>query len=280
MALHYLGEAFDIHMGGEDLIFPHHENEIAQSEAATGKEFARFWIHNGWVTLGGEKMAKSTGHYFLIEDVLKDYRPNVIRLYLLKTHYRNQIDFSKDRLDEAKSAYLRIQTYIHGFKELPKDIKPLMFNEFTDAMNDDLNTPKALAIIYDLINKGYEEESADIAVSVLRYLDILGFKEEIPAEPYEDVMNILREVKKKLKTEKGDDLLEVVKSDFIDMLDNTKDVTDIFPLLVNLLLRTRNRLRKDKNYEFADYIRKRLIESGIQIYDKGIDASTYRVEAT
>ncbi len=278
MSLHYLGETFDIHMGGEDLIFPHHENEIAQSEAATGKKFARFWLHNGWVTLGGEKMAKSTGHYFLIEDVLKDYTPNVIRLYLLKTQYRNQIEFSRERLDEAKAAYLRIQTYVYGFRELAVIDKPLMLKEFTDAMNDDLNTPKALGILYDLVTKGYEEENADIAASVKSYLKILGFEEDVPTEPLGEVIGVLREVRDKLRTEKKDDMLGAIKSDFLEIMDKIKNVNDVFPAITSLLLDIRNRFRKEKNYESADYIRKRLIEIGIQIFDKEANVSTYRVE--
>ncbi|MEO0096454.1 MAG: cysteine--tRNA ligase, partial [candidate division WOR-3 bacterium] len=112
MSMHYLGESFDIHTGGEDLIFPHHENEIAQSEGATGKEFVHYWLHNGMVNITGEKMSKSTGRYFLMEDIVKDFSPNVIRLFLLKTHYRSPIEFSKERLEEAKSAFERIQTFI------------------------------------------------------------------------------------------------------------------------------------------------------------------------
>jgi len=278
MAMHYLGETFDIHMGGEDLIFPHHENEIAQSEAATGRKFAHFWLHNGWVTLGGEKMAKSTGHYFLIEDVLRDYAPNVIRLYLLKTQYRNQIEFSKERLDEARSAYLRIQAYTHGFRNVVGTEKPLMSKEFTEAMNDDLNTPKALGILYDLVAKGYEEDDVEIAASVASYLDILGFEKDIPIEPFSEVMGILRDVIDKLKTEKKMDMLDTVKDDFLNIMNKIKDINDAFPSATNLLLDIRNRFREKKNYEFADYIRKRLIEIGIQIYDKEANVSTYRVE--
>jgi cysteinyl-tRNA synthetase len=178
MSMHYLGETFDIHMGGEDLIFPHHENEIAQSIAATGKKFASYWVHNGWVTLSGEKMAKSTGHFYLIDELLKEYSPNVVRLYLIKTQHRTQIEFSEERLLEAKAAYLRIQTYVHGFRMLPRIEKPLKHEEFCAAMNDNLNTPKALGIIYDLVSDGYEHASADIAASVKVYLDILGFADD------------------------------------------------------------------------------------------------------
>lgn len=178
MSMHYLGESFDIHTGGEDLIFPHHENEIAQSEGATGREFVRYWLHNGMVNLAGEKMSKSTGHYFLIEDILKDYPPNVIRLFLLKTHYRSPMEFSKERLDEARSAYIRIKTYLDKHPVSIKEVAPLKEEEFLKAMDDDLNTPQAIGIIFDLVNMGYQNDSLEIATSIKRYLSILGFEEE------------------------------------------------------------------------------------------------------
>lgn len=277
MSMHYLGETFDIHTGGEDLIFPHHENEIAQSECATGKKFARYWLHNGWVTLAGEKMAKSTGHYFLIEDVLKDYRPNIIRLYLLKTQYRHQIEFSRARLNEAKAAYLRIQTYIHGFENLPETTEPLKLKEFTEAMDDDINTPMALGIIFDLIKQGYEKESLDIAASVVFYLNILGFAQDKPEQPIDEVMEVLREVKAQLKPEKST-LLNAAAQDLWNQLESINSSNEFFPNIVNVLLNMRNRLRKEKDYKLADFIRERLAQKGIQIFDKG-DISTFRVEA-
>lgn len=277
MSMHHLGETFDIHTGGEDLIFPHHENEIAQSECATGKKFARYWLHNGWVTLGGEKMAKSTGHYFLIEDILKDYRPNIIRLYLLKTQYRHQIEFSRERLDEAKAAYLRIQTYIHGFENLSETTEPLKLKEFTEAMNDDLNTPMALGIIFDLIKQGYEKDSLDIAASVKYYLDILGFVQDEPEQPLDEVMEVLRDVKAKIKDEKSG-LLDSAAQDLWNQLESIKSSNEFFPSIVNVLLGIRNQLRKEKEYGLADFIRERLAHKGIQILDKG-DVSTFRVEA-
>lgn len=276
MAMHHLGETFDIHTGGEDLIFPHHENEIAQSVCATGKKFAQYWLHNGWVLLGGEKMAKSTGHYFLIEDVLKDYRPNVIRLYLLKTQYRNQIEFSRERLEEAKAAYLRILTYIHGFEKLQPTTEPLKIEEFIEAMDDDLNTPKALGIIFDLIKQGYEKPDQEIAASVKSYLNILGFKEDIPQRPLCDAISVLHEVKQKLISEKSD-LLKKAAQDLWDHLEEIRMSEELFSTIVNILLDIRNQLRKKKNYELADFIREHLALKDIQILDHG-DTSSFRVE--
>jgi cysteinyl-tRNA synthetase len=287
MSMHYLGESFDIHTGGEDLIFPHHENEIAQSVAATDKEFARYWLHNGWVLLRGEKMSKSTGHYFLIEEVLKDYRPNIIRLYLLKTHYRSQVEFSKERLDEAMSAYARIADYLKEkeFRELPKSTTPLMLDEFTEAMNDDLNTSKALSIIFDLVTRGneklgteeYENECREISASIKYFLAILGFSQEIEYRP--ELMDVLHDVRKKLKDEGKGKLLDDIAGDFLKDFMSIKDESEFFPMMINLLLRIRDRLRQEKNYELADYIRQRLLQERILVYDGKTGASTYRTEA-
>jgi len=126
MSMKYLGETFDIHGGGQDLIFPHHENEMAQSEAATGKPFVKFWTENGMVNLGGEKMSKSTGTLFYIEDIAKQSDPEVVRYYLLTTHYRSPIDFSHERLSEAAVAYARLRAPLERAKawESSSDAKP------------------------------------------------------------------------------------------------------------------------------------------------------------
>uniref|UniRef100_A0A7C4TGY6 Cysteine--tRNA ligase n=1 Tax=candidate division WOR-3 bacterium TaxID=2052148 RepID=A0A7C4TGY6_UNCW3 len=211
MSMHYLGESFDIHTGGDDLIFPHHENEIAQSEGATGKKFVQYWVHNGMVKLTGEKMSKSTGHYFLIEDILKDYSGNVVRFFLLKSHYRTPVDFSKERLEEARLAYARIQNYLDRHNETVSEIKPLMWEEFCQAMDDDLNTPRALSVIFDLINKGYQNDQPEIANSLKVYLSILGFKEEkktdeISPKLLEMIIEIRNQLRKKKEYELSDEI--------------------------------------------------------------------------
>ncbi len=235
MSMHYLGETFDIHTGGEDLIFPHHENEIAQSEGATGKKFVQYWLHNGMVNITGEKMSKSTGRYFLIEEIVRDFSANVIRLFLLKTHYRSPIEFSKERLEEARSAYSRIQTFLDKFGRGDKNSNMQRLDEFTAAMNDDLNTPQALGIIFELINKGYETDDIGIAESIRQYLKILGFVEE------------------------------------------KRETDDLLPKLLEIILHLRNQLRKNKQYEMADEIRKKLNDLGIIINDN-LNESTYRRE--
>ena len=280
MSMRYLGETFDIHTGGEDLIFPHHENELAQSLAATGKPFARFWLHNGWVTLTGEKMSKSTGHYSPIKEVLKKYSANVIRMFMLKTHYRKQLAYDDERLDEARAALTTIKTYLDNaankYGEIKTISEPMMLDTFAEAMNDDLNTSRALSVIYELIKKGYEADDVRIAASVEYYLALLGFMKEssVAAEPCADVMVILSEVKKRLQNEERDELLNEIAGDCLGLLES-KGAGGVRPIVIDLLLDIRNKLRKEKNYELADYIRERLQENNIIVDDQG-DGSTFR----
>jgi cysteinyl-tRNA synthetase len=164
MAMRYLGESFDLHGGGEDLIFPHHENEIAQSEAATARPFVRCWLHNGFVNLGSEKMSKSLGNTLTIRDMVRRHDPEAIRLYLLGTHYRHPLEFSDERIAEAARALgrlsaLKAEAERIAAKESPP---PLGVNgglsdevaaqraRFEAAMDDDFNTPQALGVLFDL----------------------------------------------------------------------------------------------------------------------------------
>jgi cysteinyl-tRNA synthetase len=282
MSMKHLGETFDIHTGGEDLIFPHHENEIAQSSAATGKPFARYWFHNGWVTLSGEKMAKSTGHFFLIEDLLQEYNPNVIRMYLLKTNYRTQIDFQKERLEEAKAAYARVQTFINGVEELKSPDKPMMMDEFKAAMDDDLNTSKALGIIFEMVKLGYEEKDEEkamfIAASAQEYLSILGFRKDRPQQPFLDIMHAFRTIKNKLSEENKTQLFEEGKNSLWDQICTMESEDKIVSVIIHTLLDIRNELRKQKEYGLADFIRDQLSDAHIQVQDKDLKTSTYRLE--
>jgi cysteinyl-tRNA synthetase len=173
MSTKYLGDAFDIHGGGVDLVFPHHENELAQARDA-GKPFARYWIHNGLLTVNGEKMSKSLGNYITVEDALGDFpHPDYLKLFFLKTHYRSPIDYSRERIEEAKRnwhefarffqhAYQRKIDQVSGARGTVEAGKGLV--EFQHAMDDDLNTPKALAVLFELVNAGHRMlESADKA---------------------------------------------------------------------------------------------------------------------
>ncbi|TMQ59151.1 MAG: cysteine--tRNA ligase [Candidatus Eisenbacteria bacterium] len=199
MSMKYLGEHFDIHGGGQDLIFPHHENEIAQSEAATGKPFANFWTENGMVNLSGEKMSKSTGRLFFIEDIAAAADPEVVRFYLLSTHYRSPIDFSHERLAEAGVAYQRLRTPLERAGAWSRPDGPPPGGElgqaaseagrlFQDAMDDDFNTAKALGHLFDLardVNRGLDdglgEEARAAARSLLGLGQVLGLFWRAPA---------------------------------------------------------------------------------------------------
>jgi cysteinyl-tRNA synthetase len=155
MAAKYLGEDFDIHAGGTDLIFPHHENEIAQSEAATGMPFARYWMHNGMLNLGGEKMAKSTGHVVTLRESLQRWNPIAVRLYYLRTHYRKPLDFSEQALEDAQASLERLRAFRRRFPvvvEEPAD--PVIIGRFAAAMDNDLDVAGALAVLFDLVREG------------------------------------------------------------------------------------------------------------------------------
>src|SRR5919106_461502 len=154
MSTKYLGQPFDIHGGGRDLMFPHHENEIAQSEGAFARQLARYWLHNGLLTVNGEKMSKSLGNYFTIEEILAEYEPAALRHFFLGSHYRSPMDFSKEALLESGKATDRIYETIDrldrqtsGGKEIVAE--PALLEEFRREMDDDFNTPRALALIFD-----------------------------------------------------------------------------------------------------------------------------------
>jgi cysteinyl-tRNA synthetase len=212
MSSKYLGETFDIHGGGVDLVFPHHENEIAQSEAATGKPFVNFWVHNGHVQLTGEKMSKSTGHFFTAAEVLQEVKPEALRYYLLSNHYRSPIEFSRERVDEAARALERFEnTFSNVEAELASgsagsggDLSKLQEaiqwtkNAFEEAMEDDFNSSKAIGVLHTLageVNKALDErpfsqrgtEVLRSAGETIRELgNVLGLfehlgQEEIPA---------------------------------------------------------------------------------------------------
>jgi cysteinyl-tRNA synthetase len=242
MAMKYLGETFDIHGGGQDLIFPHHENEIAQSEAATGKPFANFWTENGMVNLGGEKMSKSTGKLFFIEDIAGRFDPEVVRYYLMSTHYRSPIEFSEERLTEAAIAFQRLRTPLERADAWGEPAGTPAGGElgarvaeaerlFHEAMQDDFNSAKALGHLFDLardVNRGLDEgagpEGRAAAQVLLRLGGILGLFWKAPAgESW------------------APELLALVEE--------------------------RQRARKDRNFGQADAIRDRLAAQGLVIED-------------
>src|SRR5690242_21198614 len=188
MASKYLGNAFDIHGGGVDLRFPHHENEQAQSRAA-GQPFASYWLHNAWITTAGEKMSKSLGNSLLVPEVLKRVRPIELRYYMVAAHYRSSVEFSFEALDEAAAAFRRVESFLDraGAATGPLSMTDLP-PAFTEAMDDDLGTPAAMAVMHNAVREGNAqlaagdtEAAAGAAGRVHAMLDVLGLD---PADPH------------------------------------------------------------------------------------------------
>lgn len=184
MSCDLLGKHFDIHGGGADLQFPHHENEIAQSEGAHGGQFVNYWMHNGFVRVDNEKMSKSLGNFFTIRDVLKKYDAEVVRFFILRAHYRSPLNYSDAHLDDARGALTRLYT---ALKEVPGDGAALDREEiqaqrFADALNDDFNTPLAIAALFELANEVNKTRSAVLARQLKALGNILGLLEREPQQ--------------------------------------------------------------------------------------------------
>jgi len=179
MSCQLLGAHFDIHGGGQDLQFPHHENEIAQSEGATGETFVNYWMHNGFVRVDNEKMSKSLGNFFTIREVLKQYDPEVVRFFILRAHYRSPLNYSDAHLDDARQALARLYT---ALKEVTPDAAPLDRAEaharrFFEAMDDDFNTALAISVLFELANEVNRSRSPALARQLRRLAALLGFLE-------------------------------------------------------------------------------------------------------
>lgn len=203
MSMKYLGDTIDIHGGGQDLIFPHHENEIAQSEGATGKPFAKYWMHNGYINVDNQKMSKSLGNFFTVRDISEKYDLTVVRLFMLSAHYRNPVNFSEELVAQAASAMARIKNCRDNLKfisanetgeaiDVSKDVCALEQN-FKDAMDDDLNTAGAIGAIFEYIKdinlafeNGGDKKGASEALAaldtILNVLGIVPSEDEIPSE--------------------------------------------------------------------------------------------------
>lgn len=187
MTMTHLGEEFDIHGGGSDLTFPHHENEIAQSCCATGKDYAKVWIHGGMVQINSEKMSKSLGNFFTIRDVLKVYPGEVIRFFLLGSQYRTQLNYSEENLDQARHSLERLYTSLRGVELLECDFRATSWNErFVKAMDDDLNVPEAMAVLFELVrelNRAKEQgagEAGELAYTLKQLAAVLGILQQEP----------------------------------------------------------------------------------------------------
>jgi cysteinyl-tRNA synthetase len=187
MATHCLGEHFDIHGGGMDLMFPHHENEIAQSEAATGQPFVNVWMHNGYVQIDEQKMSKSLGNFFTVREVLKRYRPEVVRFFILSSHYRSPLNYSDQNLDNARATLDGLYQALRGLGPVKGRADDDYSARFTAAMNDDFNTAGAIAVLNDLrseINRiraqGDSERAVRLAGTLKRLAGVLGLLQQDP----------------------------------------------------------------------------------------------------
>ncbi|MCK0164538.1 cysteine--tRNA ligase [Marinobacter sp. S6332] len=189
MSTHCLGDTFDIHGGGPDLMFPHHENEIAQSECATGHRFVNTWMHAGAIRVNKEKMSKSLGNFFTIREILETYPPEVVRFFLVSSHYRSQVDYSEDNLAEAGRSLARLYHALRGIEPMrSEDVSETEHDQrFVELMNDDFNCPGAISVLHGLANdinqhrrEGREDEARQAARVLIRLGDILGILQQNP----------------------------------------------------------------------------------------------------
>ena len=246
MSKKYLGEEIDIHAGGEDLIFPHHENEIAQSEAANGKTFARYWMHNAFLNIDNKKMSKSAGNFFTVRDIIEKYDPQVLRFFMLSAHYRSPLNFSADLMEAARSGYERIVTSVENLnfllnkasdEELTEEEKELLtvagayVSKFDEAMDDDFNTADAISVIFELVkfaNSNANDASSKAFLKALK----------------DEIVNL---------------------SDVCGLI--VEKETEILDEDIEKLIQERQDARKAKNFARADEIRNELLEKGIVLED-------------
>ena len=182
MACQMLGNSFDIHAGGADLQFPHHENEIAQSEGATGQQFAQYWMHNGFINIDNEKMSKSLGNFFTIRDVLKSFDAETVRFYLVRSHYRTSLNYSDQNLNDARSGLKRLYTALQAAtpSNVPIDWANPFAARFKTAMDEDFGTPEAVAVLFDLAGEVNRSKSDDLAGLLKALGGILGILQNDP----------------------------------------------------------------------------------------------------
>lgn len=261
MSNKYFGNSFDIHGGGQDLIFPHHENEIAQSKCSCGGSFANYWMHNGYINIDGVKMSKSLGNFVLLRDILKHFSGKVIRFFMLSAHYRKPMNFSDAELSQAKIALERIENSLIRANEISEtsialegsagvELKKALEDtkeKFIEAMDEDFNTAQAIGVIFELVRElnktldsSYNQEAYVIVKETADYLYHILY----------DVLGIEVEVETKVENLTVD--------------------------LVEFILELRREARAEKNWALSDRIRDRLAELGIQIKD-GKDSTTWRV---
>ncbi len=241
MSMDILGETFDIHAGGADLIFPHHDCEIAQSECATNKPFAHYWMHNGFININKEKMSKSLGNFITLKDLFKEYPGSVIRFLYLQTHYRSPINFSSDLLEQSVNTLQRIHDFVRTMQNIEKSgtLHPLVKKEidqfrttFEDRMDDDFDTPEALAALFEFIKAIY----------------VLNDKSPLSINDAKEILQILQSI---------DEVFAVIFEGNKETL--SKELME--------LIEEREKAREEKNWEKSDKIRDMLKKKGIVVED-------------
>jgi cysteinyl-tRNA synthetase len=248
MGCDLLGDQFDIHGGGQDLQFPHHENEIAQSEAATGKQFVNYWMHNGYVQIDNEKMSKSLGNFFTIREVLEKFDAEVVRFFIARAHYRSPLNYSDVHIEDARGALTRLYT---ALKDVEPDDQPLDWNEpnaerFQSAMNDDFNTPVAVSVLFDLATEVNRTRDAALARQLKQLAGVLGLLGREPRAFLQQAVG------------KG-----------------TGDA-GIAPAEIESMIAARVAAKQAKNYAEADRIRAQLLEAGVALEDKPGGSTEWR----
>lgn len=260
MARKHLAQQIDIHAGGADLVFPHHENEIAQSECANGCQFVKYWLHNGFVTINKEKMSKSLGNFLTIDSILEKYDANTIRFFILTNHYRMPVEFNDEALESAAAGVKRLKNSVNnllnyvGKENLIEEIDTTEINEFKEAMNEDFNSSKALAVMFDLANKGNKAKDEGDKETSIQYLSALIEIARVLGFDFEKIELNEEQLKEKLESIIGD-------FDFIE--DKNASALDIMKKIIE----ARNNARTEKNWAVADKIRDGLAKINIVLKD-------------
>ena len=241
MSTQCLGNHFDIHGGGMDLTFPHHENEIAQAECATGEHYVNTWMHVGFVRIDDEKMSKSLGNFFTIREVLQQYHPEVIRYFLLASHYRSPLNYSEENLETAKASVTRLYSALEGVALAEAAVNSAFEQQFMLAMNDDFNTPQAMAVLFDLAKEVNKTQDAALAGLL-----------------------------KKLGNQIG--LLQV---EAVQFFQSQPSVSDLTVAQIEALIEQRKQARAEKDFQRSDAIRDELLAQGIELLD-GPEGTSWR----